>query len=396
MREYLRKRCDEVWVIDCSPEGHQPEVATRIFQGVQQPVCIVIASRWSAAEKDTLAKVRWRALPEGHRTGKFEALAALSLGGPGWVECPQEGRAPFLPASSDAWASYPALKECFHYNGGGVQPKRVWVIAPDADSLKRRWQALVDSAPEKKELLFHPTLRNGLPADRHIRSVVREVIPGIAPTLTPLIDERGLCPEPTRYAFRSFNRAWIIPDARVITQPNAKLWASHSDRQVYLTAFAEESPTSGPALTATGLIPDLHHYKGSFGGRVFPLWADAAATIPNLYRPLLAHLAAAYGQPVGAEDLFAYLIAIAAHPAYTERFRADLATPGLRIPLTADADNFFAAAALGRRIVWLHTFGDRMADAAADRPSGPPRLPPERRPAATFAAGRHPARNVAG
>jgi len=45
MREYLRRTCDDIWVIDCSPEGHQPEVNTRIFQGVQQPVCIVMASR---------------------------------------------------------------------------------------------------------------------------------------------------------------------------------------------------------------------------------------------------------------------------------------------------------------------------------------------------------------
>ena len=45
MRDDLRRTCSEIWVIDCSPEGHQPEVATRIFQGVQQPVCIVLAAR---------------------------------------------------------------------------------------------------------------------------------------------------------------------------------------------------------------------------------------------------------------------------------------------------------------------------------------------------------------
>jgi hypothetical protein len=43
MRQSLRQRCHEIHVIDCSPEGHQPEVGTRLFQGVQQPVCIVIA-----------------------------------------------------------------------------------------------------------------------------------------------------------------------------------------------------------------------------------------------------------------------------------------------------------------------------------------------------------------
>jgi Type ISP C-terminal specificity domain len=380
MRDYLRRRCDEIWVIDCSPEGHQPEVATRIFQGVQQPVCIVLASRWSTGDKETLAKVRWRALPQGHRTGKFEALAALSLGGAGWVECPDHARAPFLPASSGTWASFPSLEDCFHYNGSGVMPGRTWVIAPDAESLRKRWARLVGATAEQKETLFHPHLVNGKPGDKHSQRVPSKPLPGFPATTRAVADERGDAPEPIRCGYRSFDRQWTFPDARLINRPNPALWASRSDQQVYLTAFTEESPTSGPALTLTGLIPDLHHYKGSFGGRVFPLWADAAATIPNLHRPLLAHLTTLYVQPVGAEDLFAYIVALAAHPAYVERFRADLATPGLRIPMTADAETFFAAAALGRRVVWLHSFGERMADAAAGRPAQAPRLPPERRP----------------
>lgn len=62
------------------------------------------------------------------------------------------------------------------------------------------------------------------------------------------------------------------------------------------------------------------------------------------------------------------------------RFDADLAAPGLRLPLTADAALFDEAVALGRRVVWLHSFGERFADAAAGREPGPPRLPPGRRP----------------
>jgi len=83
---------------------------------------------------------------------------------------------------------------------------------------------------------------------------------------------------------------------------------------------------------------------------------------------------------VAAEDLFAYIAAVAAHPGYIERFRTDLATPGLRIPLTADAATFFDAAELGRRVVWLHTFGERFAAASAGREPGSPRLPVGRRP----------------
>jgi hypothetical protein len=74
MRQQLRRQCQEIWVIDCSPEGHQPETTTRIFQGVQQPVCIVIASRWPGGRPEGLARVRWTALPPGHRRDKFQAL----------------------------------------------------------------------------------------------------------------------------------------------------------------------------------------------------------------------------------------------------------------------------------------------------------------------------------
>ncbi|HMO64648.1 MAG TPA: N-6 DNA methylase, partial [Verrucomicrobiota bacterium] len=406
MRDYLRRACDDIWVIDCSPEGHQPGVNTRIFQGVQQPVCIVLASR-SAKKAESVgadvrrlkspddqrlltsspttpeeppAKVRFQSLPAGHRTEKFATLDQLALGGKAWVECPAEWRAPFRPASTGAWATFPALDDLFIYNGSGVQPKRVWVISPEAQSLFQRWQRLISAPVAGKEELFHATRRDGVPADRHIRSEMNEPLPGFTPTPTPLIDERGSCASPVPYAFRSFNRQWIIPDIRVITQPNAELWNSRSERQVFLTALSRTAPSSGPAVTFTGLVPDLDHYKGSFGGRVFPLWRDAAATEPNLRPKLLAFLAQKFGAPVTAEDVMAYLAAVAAHPAFTAKFQEALSTPGLRIPFTADRATFTEAVELGRTVLWLHTFGERLADAAKGRPAGPPRLPAAQRP----------------
>jgi len=183
-----------------------------------------------------------------------------------------------------------------------------------------------------------------------------------------------------RYGFRSFDRQWIIPDNRVINRPNPELWTVRSEHQVFLTAFSEESPTGGPALTFTGFIPDLHHYKGSFGGRAFPLWRDANASVPNVRPKMLTFLAQKYGIEVSAEDLVAYIAATAAHPAFTARFQDDLSTPGLRIPLTAERDTFAEAIELGRTIIWLHTFGERMADPAKGRPAQPPRLPAAQRP----------------
>jgi Type ISP C-terminal specificity domain len=130
----------------------------------------------------------------------------------------------------------------------------------------------------------------------------------------------------------------------------------------------------------TALIPDKHHYKGSFGGRVYPLWSDAAASQPNVRTDVLQKLATAHGAPVGVEELFAYIAAIMAHPAFTARFKADLVRPGLRVPLTADKILFDEAVALGREVVWLHCYGERFVDPAAGRRRGPPRLPANERP----------------
>ena len=70
----------------------------------------------------------------------------------------------------------------------------------------------------------------------------------------------------------------------------------------------------------------------------------------------------------------AYIGAIIAHPAYVNRFREDLAQPGLRIPVTASAETFRAGVEIGRTVIWLHTFGERFSDVASGRPSQSPRM----------------------
>ncbi len=233
--------------------------------------------------------------------------------------------------------------------------------------------------PAAKERLFHPQLRDGKVSSRHIRKVV---VQGLGPRPTrpiPVIEDTAESEPPVRYGFRSFDRQWVLCDARLLNDLRPILWAAHSRRQVYLTAPEDRSPTSGPAITLTGLIPDLHHYNGR-GGRVHPLWRDAAATQPNIRPALLAYLAETLGQPVSAEDVMAYLAAIMAHTAFTSRFAADLVRPGLRVPLTADAALFAEAVAIGREVTWLHAYGERFADPAAGRPFGSPRLPKDRAP----------------
>ncbi|MDQ3507806.1 MAG: N-6 DNA methylase [Actinomycetota bacterium] len=379
MRDYLRRTTAEVWVIDCSPEGHQPEVNTRVFEAVQQPVCIVLASRSPETDPSAPAKVRFRRLPAGHRREKFAALEKLTLHAEGWRECPTGWRAPFFPKGEGAWATYPALEDLFAYDGSGVMPGRTWILAPDKDSLISRWKTLTNAPPDKKEDLFHPHLRGGKPGDKHTKKEVKKGLPGYEANFTTVADERGDPLPPARYGFRSFDRQWIIPDNRLINQPNAKIWEVRSKRQVYLTALSKTSPSSGPALTFTGNIPDLDHYNGR-GGRVFPLWGDRGGGVSNVRRRLLAVLGERYGREVGAEDFVACIAGVAAHPAFTGRFGPDLVQPGLRVPITADGETFAEAAELGREVVWLHTFGERFADPGNGCPARPPRLPSEDAP----------------
>jgi hypothetical protein len=379
MRDYLRRTADEIWVIDCSPEGHQPDVNTRIFEAVQQPVCIVLASRSPHTDGKVPATVRYTSLPAGHRQIKFDALASIRLDADTWAECSSDWRAPFLPEATGSWSTYPSIDDLFVYNGSGVMPGRTWIIAPDSESLLKRWQKLVDAPSGQKETLFHPHLVNGGPGDRHTRRVLAKGLPGQDGRPMAVAHDSGPCIPPMRYGFRSFDRQWIIPDNRLINRPNPKLWEAYSENQVYLTALTRTSPSSGPALTFTALIPDLDHYNGR-GGRAFPLWSDLESRIPNTSAAFLAFLSEVYQQPVSPEDLIAYIAAVAAHPAFTARFRADLVQPGLRIPITADVDLFRNAVEIGCSVIWLHTFGERFVDASLDRPPGPPRLPLGRRP----------------
>jgi len=48
-----------------------------------------------------------------------------------------------------------------------------------------------------------------------------------------------------------------------------------------------------------------------------------------------------------------------ASPAYTEQFSEELSIPGPRLPLTKDYGLFQQAVEAGKRLIWLHTYGER-------------------------------------
>jgi Type ISP C-terminal specificity domain len=126
---------------------------------------------------------------------------------------------------------------------------------------------------------------------------------------------------------------------------------------------------SGASATVTAHIPDRHHFRGSFGGKdVVPLWRNAVATEPNVTGGLLDLITRELGLPVSPDDLFAYAYAVLASPGYVERFSEELTIPGPHIPLTRDRALFTEASQIGRRLIWLHTYGTRFVP-DGERPS---------------------------
>jgi hypothetical protein len=52
-------------------------------------------------------------------------------------------------------------------------PSRTWVIAPDVESLQRRWTKLTRAQPDQVDILFHPHLADGHLGDRHANRVIK-------------------------------------------------------------------------------------------------------------------------------------------------------------------------------------------------------------------------------
>lgn len=136
--------------------------------------------------------------------------------------------------------------------------------------------------------------------------------------------------------------------------------ARRAQRTPSLSGLLPHGTAGSRTVVATSCLPDLHYFRGSFGGRhIIPLWRDAAGHSPNVPDGLLPTLGEALGQPVSAEDLFAYCYAILAGPAYARTFAEALTIPGPRIPFTRNPKLFDEAVALGRELLFLHTYGER-------------------------------------
>ena len=352
MREVMRRTFDELWIIDLEGDNLGARKTENIF-AIRTPVAIAVGVRHAEPKSDEPATVRCAKIT-GSREQKLAALDDVTgFDDLDWRECMEGWQNPFLPAGEGDYFAWPPLTDVFPWQHSGVQMKRTWPIGETKEVLEERWDTFLRF--DNRKVAFREANRK---VDGQYTNLEG------SQKLEPLADLSSgtQMPSAVRFSYRSFDKQWLIKDARLGDRLRPPLWWTHSNQQVYLTSLLTGVLGSGPAATVADEIPDLNYFRGSYGSKnIVPLWLDAAATEPNVTGGLLDALSAEYGALVSPEDLFAYAYAVLASPAYTESFSEELAIPGPRLPITRKADLFRRGAGLGRALIHLHTYGERFA-----------------------------------
>ena len=356
MREHMRRQCEEIWILDLGGEGRGTRQSDNVF-AIQTPVAIAVAFRSKDANRDAPAQVHY-ARVEGTRQEKLTTLDAIdSFAKVEWQDCADEWQAPFRPEGKSDYFVWPLLTELMPWQQSGVQAGRTWVISSEQETLNERWRTLLQAKKEERRQLFKDS-----PTGRKVHETPIQLSRSTNTGQKSIADlpKESLAPNVIRFAYRSFDRQFLFGDARLLDRPGPTLWNAHSVRQVYLTTLLNHPLGQGPAVTACALIPDRHHFRGSYSGKdVFPLYRTADASESNILPGLLDLLSAAYKREVRPEDFLAYIYGVLAQPTFTAQFEDELETRELRVPITKDAALFDQICKAGVRLLGLHTYGER-------------------------------------
>lgn len=247
----------------------------------------------------------------------------------------------------------PLLDDLMPWSVRPLRTGRPWVTAPDAASLRARWERLVRAGDAERERLFAPTRA------RTPRTPVA-ALPGQSTGTGPFARDPGPRPEPVRILHGPFDEQWLLPDHRLIDVARPELWRVADAHQLFLVEHGPVPQDTGPALSVTALLPDGHSPAGR-PGRIRPLFRRPGGAEPNLAPGLLALLRDRHGEAVTAGSVLAWTLAAARR------------TPdGCAVPLPADTARWTAGVELGRELLRLQLRGARGGER--------PRLPGGRRP----------------
>ena len=356
MREYIRRSSSRGWIINVTPEGKRPPAKNAVF-AIETPVSIALFLREENTDEETPADIRYVAL-HGTFAEKMQALAALELDSAEFEPVRSGWGDKFAPEAGGDWDSYPELPDFYASCFPGVKPNKTWVYAPSESVLQERWAELIEGNNlEVRAERFKETRdtkitegKNPLPGSDTFQGSLESLNDQIARELIPDT------PNIVQVGYRSFDRQYILADARLADMPRPKLWEHRIPEQIFIVEQHAHYPKAGPGLHFSALIPDMDAFKGSEGGRAHPV-LNINGT-PNLTEPAAQMLRERFGNNA-PDDLVYYLAALTGHPGYVRTFDEPLQQAGIRVPLTADPALWERAVQLGKQVVWLHTYGER-------------------------------------
>ncbi|MBX9426110.1 type ISP restriction/modification enzyme [Streptomyces lateritius] len=247
----------------------------------------------------------------------------------------------------------PLLDDLMPWSVAPLRFGRSWIVAPDARTLRSRWDRLVAAEGAERKALFRSS-RARTPA-----SAVA-ALPGQRTSTVRLAREAGPCPEPVRVARGPFDEQWLLPDHRLIDTARPELWRVAGEPQLFAVEQGYVPGAAGPALLVTAALPEGRSPAGR-PGRIRPLFRRPGGREPNVAPGLLAFLGRRYGHEVDALEWLAWTVA-AARPS----------PAGCRVPVPADPEVWAAGVALGRELLDVQARGALSG--------AKPRLPGGRRP----------------
>ncbi|MBU2764885.1 N-6 DNA methylase [Acidithiobacillus ferrivorans] len=354
MRQHMRQVCDEIWIIDLGGDNRGAMRDENVF-AIQTPVAITIAVRYGGPTPAHAAQVHY-ARCSGTREEKLEFLSCVSsFDQLKFADCPSGWNDSFVPIEESAYLRWPRLTDLMPWQHSGSQFKRTWPIGQNHAVLSERWQSMLSSAP--REEAFKET------RDRKIAKSVTGLYGDERPSILSLPKDAALDSSLiVRYGYRSFDRQYAIADSRVGDFLRPALWHSLSQDQVFFAGLLTKVSGFGPTLTMTPYVPDMDYFSGRGAKDIIPLFRNADATVANLHPELLTQLETTTGLCVSPTGWAQYLYAVLAQPAFAELFQQELKNKEVRVPISRDPGILQEAIRLGKRLIFLHSFGERFGD----------------------------------
>ncbi|MFF9149718.1 type ISP restriction/modification enzyme [Streptomyces sp. NPDC014861] len=246
----------------------------------------------------------------------------------------------------------PLLDELMPWSVAPLRFGRAWVVAPDARTLRRRWDRLVAAEGGERETLFRPSRAR-------TTGTAVAALPGQRTGTGRFARESGPCPEPVRVLAGPFDEQWLLPDHRLIDTARPELWRVAGDPQLFAVEQGQVPGAAGPALLVCGALPEGRSPAGR-PGRIRPLFRRPGGAEPNLAPGLAGFLRERYGSADPYRWLAWTVAAAVPSPA------------GCRVPLPAGPAVWAAGVACGRELLDVQLRGALTG--------ARPRLPGGRRP----------------